>query len=628
MRAEDIDLSAMLRFRPDEGLLLLGDNRMVLFSRSAMETLRGLVVGHVGHQLAAAIFSQFGYRCGQDDYRSVALAGDWDSEIDRISSGPVTHMWEGIVHVTPEALDYDRASGHFFMTGRWRNSYEAEVHLASFGQSTEPVCWSLTGYASGWASAFFGAPTIAIETACVGRGEDFCRFEIRADAEWDERARPWRQALTADSMTVTGAMEQMVASRTRELTEMNEHLAQARDAADRAAAVKSSFLARASHELRTPINGVLGVAELLRTTPLNDDQQHLVDLLVAAASQQTAIVSDILDYSSLESGGSTAQMAPVNLEEVLDEVAGVCAPMAADAGVQFTVAALPQNPSASLISEAIKIRQIITALTSNAIKFTAPGGMVDVAVATRNDTVAISVTDTGVGIPETQIAEIFEPFEQADGSITREFGGTGLGLALCRELAEVIGGAITVVSQPGIGSTFSLVLPRDSVGRPAGHAPEQLETGAQARPWVPVRALVAEDNHVNAVVVTRVLESLGASVELAVDGDEAIDRYEAAGPFDVVISDLHMPRRNGFDVAAHIRKREAECSRPAALLVALTADVTAEARRRAADVGFSIFLTKPLRRQTLSGLVARARSAQALGAPADNGSTPSATTPG
>lgn len=626
MRAEDIDLSTMLRFRPDEGLLLLGENRMLLFSRTAMATLRELVVNHVGHRLAAAIFSQFGYRCGGDDYRSVALGGDWDSEIDLISSGPVTHMWEGIVHVTPTALEYDRAAGHFLMTGEWRNSYEAEIHLAAYGQSSEPVCWSLTGYASGWSSAFFEAPTIAIETSCRGRGDDTCRFEIRADAEWDARARPWRAALTADAATVTSVMEQMVTTRTRELTEMNERLAQARDAAARAAKVKSSFLARASHELRTPISGVLGVAELLRTTPLTDDQRHLVDLLVATANQQVAIVSDILDYSSLESGETTAHMTEVDLIEVLAEVSRLCAPLAADKGVYLNIAAPPGPDAIRLISDATKIRQILTAFTSNAIKFTPGGGAVDIAIGTREGTVAVSVTDTGVGIAADQVVSLFEPFEQADGSITREFGGTGLGLALCRELAEVIGSTISVVSQPGVGSTFTLLLREGgATGSPAAQA--GADAPPRTSPWTPVRALVAEDNHINAVVVTRMLESLGANVDVASDGAVAVERYDAAGPFDVVVLDLHMPQRDGFDVAAHIRRTESDVGRPPGLLVALTADATDDARRRATEVGFSTFLTKPVRRETLSGVVARARATQALAEPEAIGPAPSAVPP-
>ena len=217
MRAHDIDLSALLEFKPESGKLLLRGRRMLLLSQRSLGVLSELVAEHLGEDYVRALFARFGYRCGQDDYAAIAEAGDWDTDADRLSSGPVTHMWEGLVHVEPTLVDYDRATGHFHMTGIWRNSYEAENYRQSRGVSEEPVCASLTGYASGWASAFFGRPLLAIETMCEGCGDPYCAFDIRPYEAWGAEAEPWKRALDDNQSSIAGVLEDRVEVRTRHL---------------------------------------------------------------------------------------------------------------------------------------------------------------------------------------------------------------------------------------------------------------------------------------------------------------------------------------------------------------------------------------------------------------------------
>lgn len=211
MNVKEINLKSMLEFRPDEGKLLLGRDRMLLFRQDAFAALRKLMHEQVGATLTRALLSQFGYRCGAGDQKELAAVYSWDTESDQISAGPVMHMWEGIVHVEPTGLTFDRKTGDFHMTGIWRNSYEAEVHLKELGPSTEPVCHSLTGYASGWVSSFFGSPLLAIETHCVGRGDEHCAFEIRPPAKWGPEADPWKQTLTATNYSIARELEEKVA---------------------------------------------------------------------------------------------------------------------------------------------------------------------------------------------------------------------------------------------------------------------------------------------------------------------------------------------------------------------------------------------------------------------------------
>ncbi len=195
MRSNEIDLAALLRFRPDKGQLLLGNERFLLFRQEAFGSLRKLLFDQLGSDLARSLLAQFGYRSGLGDYESLTANYSWDTELDRLTAGPTMHCWEGLVRATPTALKYDLAAREFHMTGIWQSSYEAELHMQLFGKSTTPVCHSLTGYATGWATAFFGSPVLAIEPTCVARGDDTCSFELRPYDKFGPEADPWKQAL-------------------------------------------------------------------------------------------------------------------------------------------------------------------------------------------------------------------------------------------------------------------------------------------------------------------------------------------------------------------------------------------------------------------------------------------------
>ncbi len=222
MKVQDIDLSKMLKFAPDTGRVFLGDDRMLIFRQDSLGVLRKLLYEQLGEGLARSIVSKFGYRCGHGDFETLNKMYDWDTEEDRFGAGPVMHTWEGIVHVEPTMLEFDRDQGKFHMTGIWRNSYEAEIHTSQFGKSDEPVCHSLTGYASGWCSAFFGQPLVAIETMCTGRGDDHCEFEVRPEDAWGPEADPWKRSLEATGFSVSKELEQKIALVERQALAISE----------------------------------------------------------------------------------------------------------------------------------------------------------------------------------------------------------------------------------------------------------------------------------------------------------------------------------------------------------------------------------------------------------------------
>ena len=640
MQVSDIDLSALLQFRPDEGKLLLGDRRMLVFAQSALGTLTEVLVSHLGHELTSSVFAQFGYRSGFDDYSVISQALVWDSEEDQIASGPVLHMWEGIVAVTTEKLTYDRATGAFHMLGTWRNSYEAENYLQLFGLSPTPVCASLTGYASGWSSAFLGQRVLAIETSCQACGDEVCTFEIKPWDEWGSQAEPWRRALQATPHSVSSLLEHRVATRTAELAESNRLLMsanteaeQARQTAETASAAKSRFLARMSHELRTPMNGVMGIAQLLQSTDLNPEQRDLIGLLLAAGERQMRLITNLLNFADLDLGRLDVTTEQVGLAVVLEEALADVAPRAQREGVRL---APPSQLSSvpDVLVDPVRLREVLGHLLDNAVKFTPAGGEVRVAVTQAPTTVTIAVSDTGMGIAPSHLASLFEPFRQGDQSVTRRFGGAGLGLAVATELVDLMGGTIAADSELGCGTTVRVTLPRMQDGVDGGvddeaavndsspslptalptappsatatqpAAPPEPAPRAQTRDLIAgIRIVVAEDDAVSAIVITRMLQSAGAVVSLARDGGEAIRMVAAEDP-DVVFLDLHMPVADGISVAKVIRAAEVRAGRPPRPVIALTADVFEETRRKCFEAGFTEFLTKPARRDQVEAALA------------------------
>lgn len=210
MKVSDLNLRESLKFEPEKGLLSLSGDRMLIFRQDAMKQLRVSLYEQLGEEVAMSILTQFGYECGNSDYKTLQELYDWDTPIDRIASGPALHSWEGIVAAAPTALDFDFDKGTFYMKGTWDNSYEAAIHMDAFGPSQHAVCATLTGYATGWTEAFFGKKTLAIEPQCVAKGDERCIFEIKLIEEWGEEADMWRSALQSSHGSIRQELQEMV----------------------------------------------------------------------------------------------------------------------------------------------------------------------------------------------------------------------------------------------------------------------------------------------------------------------------------------------------------------------------------------------------------------------------------
>jgi len=380
-----------------------------------------------------------------------------------------------------------------------------------------------------------------------------------------------------------------------------EHLEQARSAAESASRAKSEFLANMSHEIRTPMNGILGMAELLRETPLRTDQQEYVEAISHSGDGLLKVLNDILDLSRIEAGQlrfEAIPFAPAQL--VLEGVERFRA--ASEARALELVVDLDPDLAGKLLGDPGRIRQVLTNLVSNAVKFT-PSGRVRVGVKTLapladRTCLVLTVEDTGIGIPLAAQAHLFQPFTQADASTSRKYGGTGLGLALCRRIVEGMKGTVAMVSQEGAGSTFTVRLPL-CLAR---------EAEPEVHPVPPLkafqaRALLVEDNRVNQKVAQAMLRSLGVATVLANNGKEALLRLEEE-PFALVFMDCQMPEMDGFTATARIRAQEHALGTRLPI-IAMTAHALEGDRERCLAAGMDDYLSKPLTRQALHSLLQR-----------------------
>ncbi|HXQ46836.1 MAG TPA: ATP-binding protein [Caulobacteraceae bacterium] len=369
----------------------------------------------------------------------------------------------------------------------------------------------------------------------------------------------------------------------------------AQESAEAATALKSQFLANMSHEIRTPLNGMLGMVQVLEMEPLTAAQRNRVRTIRESGATLLQILNDILDFSKIEAGKLELSAGEFDLEAMVEALSATYADSARAKGLRLACRVGPAAKGVWL-GDVARIRQILSNLLSNALKF-CDAGEVSLSVDRSGEGVAFIVRDTGVGIAAGELPRLFEKFSQADSSSTRRFGGTGLGLAICRELAHMMAGEVTVESELGKGSTFRLMLPLHRIGDadPLG-GPAVSLTRTDAKKAVaerPLRILAAEDNATNRSVLQALLEPADVELTVVANGREAVEAWRS-GRFDLVLMDIEMPVMNGESACREIRAAEAARRLPPTPIVALSANAMSHQIEAYLAAGMTAHVAKPI----------------------------------
>lgn len=422
-----------------------------------------------------------------------------------------------------------------------------------------------------------------ISDCLAARRRLVAREQRLADGRWFR----FEDRRLADGGQISAAVDiSALKDRELRLAAQAEDLEEARARAEAASEAKSVFLANMSHEIRTPLNGVLALSDVLCRSALPDRERELAGVIRSSAKTLEHLVSEILDLARIEAGAVVLDNAPFHLGDAIRTVAAAARVKAQEKTLTLDLAVHPMIDRAVLGDET-RFKQILTNLLSNAVKFTATGSIRVTADPLDGDRFRLSVADTGIGFGPDQEARLFRRFEQADASVTRRYGGAGLGLATCEQLTTKLGGRIDCESAPGEGTVFTIDLPfAPAAMSPAG---EPVTPVAER----PLKVLVVDDHAVNRQVADIILRRAGAETAFAEDGAEAVAMARGGG-FDLVLMDIQMPRMDGFSAVREIRAGEARSGRPRTPILMLSANALPQHVEEARGAGADGHLSKPI----------------------------------
>jgi signal transduction histidine kinase/CheY-like chemotaxis protein len=501
-------------------------------------------------------------------------AGIWDFDVKR--------------RVVVGTLFHDQLYGRTEKVEFW----ELEAIIAEIHPEDRPVFIARTQ------EALVGtALSYAMEYRVVWPDGSIHWHSVRVRLKRDESGRiTYHRGITFDSTSIHESKREKVELEIREKAAMES------------LRLKSEFLANMSHEVRTPINGVMGMTNILLDSDLTSEQREYAQAIKRSGQSLLVVINDILDFSKIEANKLDFEEVEFSLNQTMIDAASSIRLLAEKRNLQFRCDIDPSIPL-NLIGDPARLQQVLINLLSNAVKFTSEGG-VDVRVQKISDdsesvSLRFEVEDTGVGIPESNVKRLFQPFQQADNSTTRKYGGTGLGLSICHHLVKRMQGEIAVESHVGQGSKFwftaSFHLPKaraetalDESSASIGDRPSSMPVGRR-------HILIAEDIPVNQIVATRMIEKLGHVAHVVGNGQEVINALYQAD-YDLVLMDCHMPEMDGYEATASIRK-STTLPNPNVIILAMTANAMKGDKERCMEVGMNDYISKPIESRSLQRML-------------------------
>ena len=399
-----------------------------------------------------------------------------------------------------------------------------------------------------------------------------------------------------------------------------EEMRAAKESAERASRAKSEFVSRMSHELRTPLNAIIGFAELLEAETLSPSHKSYVDLINSSGKHLMELINAVLDHAKIEAGGMTLEKIAFDFSATIEDVKTIVAERANAKGLDF-IASIAADLPRFVVGDPTRLRQILINLLVNAVKFTERGS-VELRIAPESGRIVFSVRDTGIGMDEAALSRLFKPFSQADDSVTRKFGGTGLGLMISKELIEAMGGSIEVESAPGVGTVFWFWLPLQAAAQGTTTAAASIPASQAAiGSLVPGCVLVVDDNRVNQQLAGAMLDRLGLLYSCADNGVDALRRL-ASADFSLVLMDMEMPEMDGVTATRQFRAIEAELGDAHLPIIAMTANALQEDRERCFAAGMDGYISKPISLTALQGEIHRLFGGKVAAAPASSPAIP------